>query len=59
MFVKGRTAIEGLSGSGSGFGSFLPEASAKGVNAHWPLYVLDLLLAPALESGSIFPDTAR
>ena len=56
MFVNGRTAMEGLSGSGSGFGSrTLAARSGQRVDPNWASDVLDLLLAPALELNSDLP----
>ena len=44
--------MEGLSGSGGGFGSVARlSGSGERVNSHWPSNVLDVLLAPALEGA--------
>ena len=51
MLVNGRTAMDGLSGSGSAFSllSAVTGSALAAIDPHRPGDVLDLLLAPVLE----------
>ena len=58
MFVNGRTAMEGLSGSGSALETLGAPRAPTRAKPHRPGEVLDLLLARLSKRRSILPSTS-